>query len=281
MNAIEYSLNRTCAPNMTLAQFIGLAKRVGVAALEVRNDIIDQEFANGMEASQLREVLAEAPIGLASINALQRLNDWDQDRAQEALGLARYAADLGAPGIVLCPVIDVAHGWTEAELEEKLRHALRMLRPILLDSGVTGYVEPLGMKGSTMKRQGTAVAAISDVAGWDAYRICHDTFQFYRCGDTQMFPERVGLVHISGIDRTDLPADELTEPDRGLVFEGDRAGAIDQLRALISGGYAGYVSVEPFNPAVQRDPDLASKLAASLDYVRTATDAAATQSGLR
>ena len=133
---------------------------------------------------------------------------------------------------------------------------------------MTGYVEPLGMQGSTMKRQTSAVAAVTDVAGWDAFRICHDTFQFYRCGDAEMFPERIGLVHISGIDRSDLPPGELTEPDRGLVSDADRVGNIRQLRALIAAGYSGDVSIEPFNPAVQRDPALASKLAASLGRVR-------------
>jgi 2-keto-myo-inositol isomerase len=278
MSGIRFSLNRTCAPDMTLAQFIGLAKAVGVEAVEVRNDIRGREFSDGTEAEDLRAALDEAGVRLASINALQRFNDCDRDRAEEALSLVRYAAVLGAPGIVLCPVVDDSHGWTEFQLEEKLRHSLRMLRPVLLDHSVMGYVEPLGMQGSTMKWQRTAVAAVSDIAGWDAYRICHDAFQFHRCGDTQMFPERVGLVHISGIDRTDLRPDELTEPDRGLVFEGDRVGNVQQLQKLISEGYAGCVSIEPFNPAVQQDPSLASKLAASVDYVRAGIGSVSTKS---
>jgi 2-keto-myo-inositol isomerase len=268
MGGIHFSLNRTCSPEMTLAQFVVLAKAVGVEAIEVRNDVAGREFADGTKAEDLRAVLDDAGLRLASINALQRFNDWDRDRENEAVSLVRYAAVLGAPGIVLCPVVDLDHGWTESQLDEMLRHSLRKLRPILLEHGVTGYVEPLGMRGSTMKRQAAAVAAVSDVAGWDAYRICHDTFQFYRCGDTEMFPERIGLVHISGIDRTDLPPGELTEPDRGLVSERDRAGNLDQLQKLISGGYAGYVSIEPFNPVVQQDSNLTSRLTASLDHVR-------------
>lgn len=269
MSAIRFSLNRTCSPKMTLVQFIALAKAVGIDAVEVRNDINGREFADGTAAAALRATLSSAGLKLASINALQRFNDWNGDRAEEAETLISYAADLGAPGIVLCPVIDAAHGWTESELEEKLRHSLRMLRPLLLDHGVTGYVEPLGMRDSTMKKQKTAVAAVTDIDGWDAFRICHDTFQFYRCGDTRMFPEQIGLVHISGIDRTDLGPAELTEPDRGLVSKADRVGNIQQLQTLMSAGYAGYVSIEPFNPTVQQDPSLASKLRASVDYVRT------------
>jgi 2-keto-myo-inositol isomerase len=276
MSGIRFSLNRTCSPTMTLAQFLSLARAAGVEAIEVRNDIPGREFLDGTEAEELREVLAEAGLRLASINALQRFNDWDRNRPDEALSLVRFASAVGAPGIVLCPVVDATHAWSESQLEEKLRQSLRMLRPILLDYGVVGYVEPLGMQGSTMKRQRTAVAAVGDVEGWDAYRICHDTFQFYRCGDTEMFPERVGLVHVSGIDRDDLRPDELSEPDRGLVSEEDRAGAISQLRALISGGYSGYVSIEPFNPEIQQDPGLPSYLASCVDYLRAGIEGAST-----
>jgi 2-keto-myo-inositol isomerase len=277
MNSIRFSLNRTCSPDLTLSQFIALAKAVGVDAIEIRNDIAGREFADGTEAAVISVALSEAGVRLASINALQRFNDWDRDRTEEALSLIGYAAALGAPGIVLCPVVDVAHGWTEAELAQKLRHSLRMLRPILLEYGVTGYVEPLGMKGSTMMQQRTAVAAVTDVAGWDAFRICHDTFQYYRCGDSQIFPEHVGLVHISGIDRTDLWPDELTEPDRGLVSGNDRVGNVAQLQSLIGAGYRGFVSIEPFNPVVQQDPALASQLDECIKYVSAKTGAAITE----
>lgn len=280
MNAIRFSINRTCAPQMTLAQFVALAQTVGVEAVEARNDIAGREFADGMDAATLRAVLSDAGLKLASINALQRFNDWTGSRAEEALELIRYATTLGAPGIVMCPVIEADHGWSEAELELKLRHSLRMLRPMFLDHGIIGLVEPLGMKGSTMKLQETAVAAVSDIDGWNAFRICHDTFQFYRCGDTRMFPEHIGLVHISGIMRANLPPHELTEPDRGFVFAGDRAGNIKQLRNLIAGGYQGYISLEPFDPAVQQDPEIAARLKASIDYVSGAAGITGTVLGV-
>ena len=92
-----------------------------------------------------------------------------------------------------------------------------------------------------------------------------------------MFPERVGLVHISGIDRTDLPPNELTEPDRGLVFGTDRAGNVAQLQSFIGAGYGGFVSIEPFNPVVQQDPGLASQLADCINHVRAKAGAAGTK----
>lgn len=91
-----------------------------------------------------------------------RFNDWTKQREAEAKFLMGYAAKLGVPGVVLCPVHNPDHGWTEAEAEKNLRDGLKQLRPILLDRGVKGYVEPLGMMGSTMKKQSMAVAAIAD-----------------------------------------------------------------------------------------------------------------------
>lgn len=272
---LRLALNRTCAPELPLTDFISLAVAVGVQAVEIRNDIEGCEFADGTPAAEVKARLDAAGLAVASVNALQRFNDWTPARADEARAVIAYAAALGAPGVVLCPVLDEGHGWTEAGAEARLRDGLRRLRPLLLDHGVTGYVEPLGMRGSTLQRQDRAVAAISDIDGWDAYRLCYDTFQSFRCGDTALFPDRIALAHISGISRGDLAPDMLSEPDRGLIFVDDRVDNVGRLRALYAAGYCGFVSMEPFSPAVQRDPDLRSHLRASLDYVRALLSGAA------
>lgn len=264
---VRFALNRTCAPHLPLDGFIQLAMAAGVHAVEIRNDIEGREFADGTPAAEVKARLDAAGLAVASVNALQRFNEWTPQRAKEAKAIVAYAAAIGAPGVVLCPVHNEDNGWTEAEAERNLREGLRHLRPILQAHGVTGYVEPLGMKGSTMKRQDMAVAAVTDIDGWDAYELCYDTFQFFRCGDTQLFPDRIGLAHMSGISRSDLGPAELTEPDRGLIFIDDRVGNVAQLRSLFAAGYKGFVSMEPFSPAVQQDPDLMSRLRASLEYV--------------
>ena len=265
--SIRFAMNRTCAPQLELSAFLRLAVGAGVQAVELRNDIAGREFADGMPAPELKSRLEDAGLGLASVNALQRFNEWTPQREAEARHLISYAAALGAPGVVLCPVHDEGHGWTQADAARHLRLGLKALQSILLEHGVTGYVEPLGMQHSTMKRQDMAVAAIDEIGGWNAYRLCFDTFQFFRCGDTALFAEHIGLVHISGIARHDLPADELSEPDRGLVFADDRVGNVAQLKSLFASGYSGFVSMEPFSPQVQQDPQLPTKLAASLQYL--------------
>jgi 2-keto-myo-inositol isomerase len=266
---IRFALNRTCAPQMPLADFISLAVSSGVKAVEIRNDVEGREFADGTPAQEVKGRLDDAGLTVASVNALQRFNEWTPERAKEAEAIIAYAATLGAPGVVLCPVHNEDHGWSDAEAERNLRDGLKSLRAILKDHDVTGYVEPLGMKGSTMKRQSMAVAAVSDVDGWDAYELCFDTFQFFRCGDNAMHYDRIGLAHMSGISRHDLKPDELTEPDRGLVFIDDRVDNIGLLRNLVASGYSGFVSMEPFSPIVQNDPDLVARLRASLEYVST------------
>ena len=266
---ITFALNRTCAPHLPLADFITLAQTVGVHAVEIRNDIAGNEFANGMPAVELKARLDDAGLKLASVNALQRFNDWTPARADEARALIQYAAALGAPGVVLCPAHlpgDDQHPVAHARLCE----GLRALQSMFADAGIKGYVEPLGMRHSSMNRQAQAVAAVNEIEAWANFQICYDTFQHYRANDDALSPQHIGLVHISGIARNDLYPSELTEPDRGFVFLSDRVDNIARLRAMVDAGYQGYISMEPFSPETQHDPKIAERLRASLDYVTSA-----------
>ena len=265
----RFALNRMVAPNLLLDGFLTLARKVGAKAVEVRNDVDGREFADGTPAKDLRRRISDAGLKVASINALQRFNDWMPDREREARALIEYAAALGAPGIVMCPVIAANHGWSDAELEAKLRQSLKALKPIYIDHGVIGYVEPLGMVESTLRSQTRAIAAMADVDGFGAFALCYDTFQYYRASDSKLFPEHIGLVHISGITRTDLAREALTEPDRGFVDANDICDNLGQLRQVGSAGYGGYVSMEPFDPRIHGADDVSAPLKASLDYVRS------------
>jgi 2-keto-myo-inositol isomerase len=269
---MKFAMNRTCAPQLALKDFVDLAAEAGVVAVEIRNDIPDREFLDGTTPAVIVEQLRAANLQVAAVNALQRFNDWTPEREIEAKALMRYAAELGAPGVVLCPVHNPDHGWNAVEAETNLRIGLKRLRPILQDLGVKGYVEPLGMSGSTMKKQAMAVAAVTDIDGWDVYELCYDTFQFFRCGDNELFPRHIGLAHISGITRGDLKPGDLTEPDRVLVEDVDRVDNLTQLRALKGAGYHGYVSMEPFNVEVQQSPALLARLQESFGRVAVALE---------
>lgn len=267
---IAFAINRMVSPQKPLDAFLELARRAGVKGVEMRNDVAGQEFADGTTATELKQRISDAGLSVASINALQRFNDWTADREREAVELIRYAGDIGAPGLVLCPVVEFGHSWSEVECATKLRGALRKLRPILADHGVIGYVEPLGMLDSTLRCQAFAVEAVGDIDGFGTFEFCYDTFQYYRASDSGFFPQHVGLVHVSGIVRTDLARTALSEPDRGLVDARDIAENVEQLKRLRAAGYAGYVSIEPFNLDVQQDPELETALRESLAYIRAA-----------
>lgn len=266
---LRFAVNRTAAPRLGLEAFLVLARKAGAEAVEIRNDIEGREFANGMAASEVKARIAEQGLSVASVNALQRFNDWTPEREREAKSLFAYAAALGAPGIVMCPVIDETIGWSEAERLKKLRQSLTAIRAIASDTGVIGYVEPLGMAGSTLNRQREAADAIAETGGAGPLMICYDTFQFYRAYDEELVPEMIGLVHVSGIARTDLPREKLTEPDRIFVDARDICDNSGQLRTMRGFGYTGYVSMEPFNPELQSMPDVSGLLADSFAYLRT------------
>mgnify|MGYP003477829372 FL=1 len=136
----QFALNRTCIPHGSLAEFISLAKSAGVQAVEIRNDIAGREFADGKPARELKARLDDAGLKVASVNALQRFNDWTGDREAEAKSLIRYAAELGAPGLVLCPAHEPRDGWDEKTKDVKLREGLHKLKPIFEDEGIMGYV---------------------------------------------------------------------------------------------------------------------------------------------
>ena len=79
---MRLALNRTCAPQMPLSQFIALAAGAAVSAVEIRNDIEGREFADGTPAAEVRARLEAAGLAVASVNALQRFNDWTEERAR-------------------------------------------------------------------------------------------------------------------------------------------------------------------------------------------------------
>ena len=127
---------------------------------------------------------------------------------------------------------------------------------------------PRGNKPRVEPAIAAALQKKSNLSDVDLARIC---FCVRRSAARILFEfHKEGLVHISGIARPDLEPDELTEPDRGFVFLGDRVGNIVRLRAMVDAGYNGFVSMEPFSPETQNDPKLAERLRASLDYVKGA-----------
>ena len=129
-------------------------------------------------------------------------------------------------------------------------------------------VEPLGFEECSLRRKSQAVRAFEEVPGArDTFRLVHDTFHHHLAGEPQMFPERTGLAHISGVTDPTLAIADMRDAHRVLVDAGDRLGNLAQIRALRRGGYAGPFSFEPFAESVQKAPDIAAQLSASMRFI--------------
>jgi 2-keto-myo-inositol isomerase len=265
-HVLSYAINHMVAPRKTFAGLIELATSLGLDQVEIRNDLPGVPIGDGTPAERIREQAEAADVRILSINALQRFNHWNEERASEAATLARYAQGCGAPALVLCPVNDVAWRLSDSERRGGLRNALRALAPILEDAGIIGLVEPLGFAESSLRLKADAVQAIEELDLGDRFRLVHDTFHHYLAGEPRLFPDWTGLVHISGVEDPSLPLERTRDEHRVLVGANDLSGALLQILALME-GYSGAYSFEPFAASVHGQDDIAGALELSMHWI--------------
>ena len=281
---IQFCINRIAASTQPFRPFAAMAQRLGVDCIEIRNDLKGVELSDGTPASEISAVAAAHGLTIRSINALQRFEQYDAEREAEARALAAYAQACGAQALVLCPTNDRQDPRNAEQRHTDLVQALRQLRPLLNDHGLVGLIESLGFAECAVRRKSQAVQAILEteqhLAG-RCFELVHDTFHHHLAGETQMFPERTGLVHISGVENDSLQVSEMRDEHRVLVGPKDRLGNLAQLREMLAQGYSGYLSFEPFAEDIIRAPDIETRLGASMAYLREALAGAASSSSVR
>jgi 2-keto-myo-inositol isomerase len=263
---LTFAINHMVAPRKTVAELVALTRGLGLDQIEIRNDLDGVPSSDGTPPARVRAAAEAAAVRILSINALQRFNDWTPARAAEASALAGYAKGCGAGALVLCPVNDSRYRPSQSELQGKLREALNALAPILAEAGIMGLVEPLGFEECSLRFKADALEAIDELDLGERFRLVHDTFHHYLSGEMRMFPERTGLVHISGVDDDTLPLDRLRDEHRVLVGADDILGTIGQIVALME-GYSGTYSFEPFAASVHALDDIAGALEASMLWI--------------
>jgi 2-keto-myo-inositol isomerase len=112
-------------------------------------------------------------------------------------------------------------------------------------------------------------------SGFDCYRIVYDTFHHYLGPDTaddidSAFASRqAGLIHVSGVESS-ISREKYRDEHRVLLSPADRMGSREQIARMVSLGYAGDISFEPFSADVQRmsRDALAAALEKSIEYLR-------------
>jgi 2-keto-myo-inositol isomerase len=269
IEADRFALNHMTAPRMSAAEFFACAAALGCRAVEIRNDLPGTALADGAKPADIRRAAADRGLAILSINALQRFNDWSGVRAEEARELTRAARDCGAQALVLCPVNGVAFRPEDSVRIAGLRRALAELAPILSGERILGLIEPLGFPESSLRLKREAVDAIDATGTAATFKLVHDTFHHAVAGESEIFPERTGLVHISGVEDQSRAIGQMRDPDRLLVGPRDRLDNAGQMRRLDAGGYVGFFSFEPFAESVQALADPADAIRGSMDYLLT------------
>jgi 2-keto-myo-inositol isomerase len=252
------ALNRIVYPIVGIEEFFALTAELGLSKVELRNDLAGGKIIDGLQPDQVRKLAAKHRIQILTINALQKFNlPSNLDKAtQELKDLIGLARSIGCHAIVLCPNNDTAD---TRSAEQSLRDtvaALKAFRSQFEESGILGYVEPLGFPESSLKSVLTASQAIRE-AGSKSYRMVYDTFHHYLGPDQAADIEKkldvslVGLVHASGVE-ADLGKGAMKDAHRVLLTASDRMGNVEQITRLLARGYAGDVSLEPFSAEIQR-----------------------------
>jgi 2-keto-myo-inositol isomerase len=105
------------------------------------------------------------------------------------------------------------------------------------------------------------------VGGAKRLKVTHDTFHHFVAGEKEVFAERTGLIHVSGVTSKKHDRSTMRDAQRVLVDEDDRIDNRGQVKQLLANGYKGYVSFEPFAPEVHKEKAIARALARSMDYL--------------
>ena len=257
---MRFALNHITTPGLAVEDFFRLARDLGITEVELRNDVPD--VVGTVPAAEVRAAAEAAGITIISLNALYPFNVWSGDLPARAVALADYAQACGARALVMCPLND---GTPVARAD--LVAALKAMAPILRERGLVGLVEPLGFPVSSLRTKAEAIAAIDEAGCADVYRLVHDTFHHALAGETGFFPERTGIVHISGVVDPAVGVEAMLDPHRVLVDAADRLGNVPQIRELVRLGFDGPYSFEPFAAEVQALSDPEAALNDSMTYV--------------
>ena len=251
------SLNRIIYPKLKLEDFFKFVKDLGLNKIELRNDLPGGKIIDSYTPGQLNELSKKYGVEILTINALQKFNLAAilPETIKELGKLINLSLSIGCKAVVLCPNNDVNDKRGSGEIFEETVKALKSFGPLFKDSGLWGYLEPLGFEECSLRSIITAMNAIQE-SGYTDFKIVHDTFHHHLGPDTFDTIESdydisyTGLVHISGVE-CNIPVDEYRDNHRVLVTEQDRLQTKEQIELLLKLGYTGNISFEPFSQKVQ------------------------------
>jgi 2-keto-myo-inositol isomerase len=253
----KISLNRIIYPKLKLEDFFKFVKDLGLNKIELRNDLPGGKIIDSYTPGQLKELSKKYGIEILTINALQKFNLGSilPETTKELKKLINLSLSIGCKAVVLCPNNDVNDKRNPEEIFKETVKALKSFGPLFQDSGMQGYLEPLGFEECSLRSIVTATKTIQE-SGYPVYKIVHDTFHHHIGPDTLDTIENdydifyTGLVHISGVE-CNIPVEEYRDNHRVLVTGQDKLQNKEQIELLLKLGFAGNISFEPFSETIQ------------------------------
>ena len=265
---LTFALNHITAPKLDWRALLKLSVATGCAGVEFRTDL-GRPLFEGFTAELVCDEAAQAGQRILSLGPVLGFERWCDALEQEVASLITTAQDLEAEAILLAPDVD---GWARGGNPD-LRQSLRDILPMLQEAEISALIEPYGFETAAPRSKAETLKAIDAVGGGDHFRLVHDTFHHALSGEEEMFPERTGLVQISGVAAQNLPRAEMTDKARGLVTADDRLGTCAQLARLLDGGYTGVCALEAHSTEVQLMPDHRGAISKSLDLITASVTA--------
>jgi 2-keto-myo-inositol isomerase len=272
----RFALNRIACPSLGLEDFLRFTADLGLSKVELRNDLPGGAVIDGMPPAKAAELAQRHGITILTINALQKFNlgAVRANTQAELEKLLDLAAALHCTAVVLCPNNDRRDDRDARARVAETVAALKAFGPSLTKRGIQGWVEPLGFPESSLSSVVVAGEAVKE-SGFGCYRIVYDTFHHDLGPDTEadidrsFASSRVGLIHVSGVEAS-IPRESWRDEHRVLPSPADRMASREQIARMVSLGYDGDISFEPFSADVQRmsQDGLAAALTKSIGYLR-------------
>lgn len=262
---LSFALNHMTVPRLGYAGFLDLAARLGCVGVEVRNDI-DRPLFDGLPAAEAGAMARDKGLRLVGLSQVYPFNSWSDEVAGKVRRLIGTAVQAGAETISLIPRND-GTGGANGERQANLRLALKESHPLLVDADMIALVEPLGFERSSLRSKSELVETLDVLGMADRFRLVHDTFHHTLAEGGPMFPDRTGIVHVSGVTDPSLTIAQMEDEHRVLVDARDRLGNVEQIAALHAAGYRGPISFECFSPDTQALADPFAEIGRSMEFI--------------
>jgi 2-keto-myo-inositol isomerase len=262
---LPVAINHMTVPTLHYDALFRLARALGCAGVELRNDLARPLF-DGDSPEKVVAAARANGLRIVGLSQIHPFNTWSDSVGAEVERLIAQAKACGAETISLIPRND-GRGTAPGERKANLETSLREIAPMLEAAELVALIEPLGFETSSLRSKAEAVEAIEKTGVMRRFKLVHDTFHHHIAGRGPLFPAHTGIVHVSGVVDSALGPTDMRDKHRVLVDAADRLGNIEQLRALREAGYAGVISFEAFAPGIHAMTDPEPALRRSIEFI--------------